>query len=63
MGSNSRGQDEKTVDLSGEEMEMEPTAEHKDMARQLALLFDDTDSTIHRLVHVGLNPESKQMIG
>lgn len=31
------------------------------MARQLALLFDDTDSTIHRLVHVGWNPELKQM--
>jgi hypothetical protein len=33
------------------------------MARQLALLFDDTDDTIHRLVHVGWNPETKQMMG
>ena len=63
MGSNSRGQDGKTVDLSGEEMEMEPKPEHKDMAMQLVLLFDDTDSTIHRLVHVGWNAESKQMMG
>jgi hypothetical protein len=56
------GQDGKTVDLS-EETELVPKPEHKDMARQLALLFDDTDSTIHRLVHVGWNPESKQMMG
>jgi hypothetical protein len=58
------GQDGNVVDLvEGVEFELEPKPEHRNMARELALLFDDTDGTIHRLVHVGWNPETKQMMG
>ena len=61
-----KGGEGEVVDLTEEdEMELLPSPEHQSMVRQRALLYDPTDETmgICRLVHVGWNPEQKQIVG